>query len=46
MKSLIVFFALLSLSVASITVGQCPVTGANNPDFVPELVMYMNYLFY
>ena len=37
-KSLIVLFALLSLTAAQrprppITIGQCPVTGANNPDF-------------
>ena len=45
MKSLIVFLALLSLSEAqrpggpSITIGQCPVTGANNQDFDLELVI-------
>ena len=46
MKPLIVLSALLSLSAASITVGQCPVTGANNPDFDPELVTHLDYSFY
>merc|ERR1712241_442138 len=44
MKSLIVYLALLSLTAAQrprppITVGQCPVTGANNPDFDLELYL-------
>ena len=41
MKSLLLvtfLSALVSLSTASITLGKCPVTGANNPDFDPELV--------
>ena len=38
MTSLIVLFALLALSEADISIGQCPVTGANNPDFDPEQV--------
>ena len=44
MKSHIVLFALLSLTAAQrpdppTTIGQCPVTGANNPDFDLELVV-------
>ena len=41
MKSLLLvtlLSALVSLSTASITLGKCPVTGANNPDFDPEQV--------
>ena len=38
MKSLLILSALISLSAASITVGKCPVYGANNPDFDPALV--------
>ena len=41
MTSLIVLFALLALSEADISIGQCPVTGANNPDFDPEQVMHL-----
>ena len=41
MKSLlfVILSALISLSAASITVGKCPVYGANNPDFDPTLVI-------
>merc|ERR1719461_2124698 len=42
MKSLLLvtlLSALVSLSTASITLGKCPVTGANNPDFNPELYL-------
>merc|ERR1712012_170053 len=42
MKSLLLvtlLSALVSLSTASITLGKCPVTGANNPDFDPELYL-------
>ena len=40
MKSLlfVILSALISLGAASITVGKCPVYGANNPDFDPTLV--------
>ena len=45
MKSLVVLCGIFSLGAASITLGRCPVTGANNPDFDPELVMYLKTSF-